>query len=99
MVYLERILANIRAVDYIVKNDIPGDFVECGVWRGGSAMAMVLAVKGHAPRTLWMYDTYSGLTDATSEHKPFRRRRVGVDDGGKAIGSPRAQPKTVPGFA
>ena len=66
MVSIERILANIRAVDYIVRNEVPGDFVECGVWRGGSAMAMALALKGHAPRTLWMYDTYAGLTDATS---------------------------------
>ena len=66
MVSIERILANIRAVDYIARNEIPGDFVECGVWRGGSAMAMALALKGHSPRTLWMYDTYAGLTDATS---------------------------------
>src|SRR5450631_1774699 len=53
MVSLEQTLANIRAVDYIVRNDVPGDFVECGVLRGGSAMAMVLALKGHTPRTLW----------------------------------------------
>jgi O-methyltransferase len=66
MLSIERILANIRAVDHIVANKIPGDIVECGVWRGGSSMAMALALKDQAPRTLWMYDTYAGMTDATS---------------------------------
>jgi O-methyltransferase len=29
-------------------------------------MAMALALKDKPPRTLWMYDTYAGMTDATS---------------------------------
>src|SRR5690606_18961151 len=41
----ERIQALINAVDYIVKRGIQGSMVECGVWRGGSAMAMMLALK------------------------------------------------------
>jgi O-methyltransferase len=65
MLTVERILANIRAVYHIVRNKIPGDIVECGVWRGGSSMAMALALKGHGPRMLWMYDTYCGMTDAS----------------------------------
>ena len=64
MVSLERIVANIRAADYVSANKIPGDIVECGVWRGGSSMAMALALKDQL-RILWMYDTYSGMTDAT----------------------------------
>src|SRR5476651_2062993 len=66
MLSLERILANIRAVDHVVRNQILGDIVECGVWRGGSSMAMALALKGQSPRTLWLYDTYAGMTDASS---------------------------------
>jgi len=64
MLSLERILANIRAADHIQANNIGGDIVECGVWRGGSSMSMALALGGK-PRTLWMYDTYSGMTAAT----------------------------------
>jgi O-methyltransferase len=64
MMSLERILANIRAIDYVVANQIAGDIVECGVWRGGSSMAMALALDGQA-RALWLYDTFAGMTDAT----------------------------------
>jgi predicted O-methyltransferase YrrM len=68
MVSLERILANVRAVDYVVRSRIPGDIVECGVWRGGSSMAMALALARHGDtsRRIWMYDTYAGMTDPTS---------------------------------
>jgi len=61
---LERIIANIRAIDYVLRRDIPGAIVECGVWRGGSAMAMALAAM-ERPRSLWMYDTFSGMTEPT----------------------------------
>ena len=68
MVSAARIVANTRAIDYILKAQIPGDIVECGVWRGGSSMAMALRLvqQGDTSRKLWMYDTYSGMTDATA---------------------------------
>jgi O-methyltransferase len=28
------------AVEYVVANDLPGSFVECGAWKGGSMMAV-----------------------------------------------------------
>lgn len=65
MLSLERILANIRAVDHVVSRGIPGDIVECGVWRGGSSMAMALALEKQPSRELWLYDTYAGMTEAT----------------------------------
>ena len=67
MLSLERILTNVRAIDYIVRSQIPGDIVECGVWRGGSSMAMALTLARNCDtcRRIWMYDTYAGMTDAT----------------------------------
>jgi len=65
----ERVAALVEAVRYVVANDIPGDFVECGVWRGGSSMAAALALKqlGDLSRELWLYDTYEGMSAPTDE--------------------------------
>ena len=53
-----------KAVEYIVKNNIPGDFVECGVWRGGSVMLIALALAhfGDTKRKIFLYDTFAGMT-------------------------------------
>jgi hypothetical protein len=60
----ERLYALIKAVKYIVKNDIPGDIVECGVWKGGSMMAVAktLLDLGHLDRQLYLFDTFEGMT-------------------------------------
>ena len=59
------------AVRYVVAQNIPGDLVECGTARGGSAALMGLTVKRlSASRTLWVFDTFEGLpppTDADSD--------------------------------
>jgi len=54
---------------YVVANDIQGDFVECGVWRGGSAMvvAATLELLKDTDRRLHLYDTYEGMPAATAE--------------------------------
>lgn len=53
-----------KSVEYIVRNDIPGALVECGVWRGGSAMAMALTLQAMraAPRDIFLFDTFEGMT-------------------------------------
>jgi len=51
------------ATRYVLQHDIPGDLVECGVWRGGCAMlmAMVATARG-ADRELFLFDTFAGMT-------------------------------------
>lgn len=65
----ERIWSLIRAIDYVVDQPIEGDFVECGVWRGGSVMAMAARLKQRnvTDRQLWLYDTFAGMTPPTFE--------------------------------
>ena len=41
-----RLQALVDAVRYCVARDLPGAFAECGVWRGGSVLAMVLDAPG-----------------------------------------------------
>lgn len=65
----ERILAVLDAVDYIVNRDLPGAFAECGVWRGGSVMAMLRRLQSHgiSDRDVYLFDTFSGMTEPTPE--------------------------------
>lgn len=87
----ERLYALYKAIYYVVQNKIPGDIVECGVWRGGSMRlaAMTLKLLGDTSRTLYLYDTYEGMTEpdaardidlhgnvATNDWVQIRRRGV-----------------------
>ena len=69
----ERILGLCNAVDYLSQNEIQGDFVECGVWRGGSmaAAARTLLSNGDSNRALWLYDTFDGMSEPTDEDIDF----------------------------
>jgi Macrocin-O-methyltransferase (TylF) len=61
----ERLYALYKSVQYTVENRIAGDLVECGVWRGGSMklVAHVLQSLGDTTRTLFLYDTFEGMTE------------------------------------
>ncbi|MFI4973000.1 MAG: TylF/MycF/NovP-related O-methyltransferase [Caulobacterales bacterium] len=65
----ERVLALCGAVDYVVARGVPGAVVECGVWKGGSSMAVAytLIAAGRTDRDLYLFDTFEGMT-APSEH-------------------------------
>lgn len=63
-------LANLlEAVKYLNQKSISGDFVECGVWRGGSVMAMALKSKAtnNTNRKIWLYDTFQGMTEPSEK--------------------------------
>jgi O-methyltransferase len=68
-----RLEATVEAVRYCVDRDVPGAFVECGVWRGGSllAMALTLLELGVRDRDLYGFDTFEGMTEPT-EHDVAR---------------------------
>jgi len=59
----ERICAVLDAVQFVVRNEIPGSIVECGVWKGGSMMAAALALLrlSAASRDLYLFDTFEGM--------------------------------------
>lgn len=64
---LERRASLLQAVDHLVRHRIEGDIVECGVWRGGSMMAVALALiaRGDTSRHLYLYDTFEGMSEPT----------------------------------
>lgn len=76
MVSTERLLANMDSVEYAVRRGIPGAIVECGVWRGGSVLAMIRVLQrlGVTDRDVYLYDTFEGMTVPTEEDtSPFEK--------------------------
>lgn len=61
---VHRLIALCEAVQYVVRNQVPGDIVECGVWKGGSMMAVArtLMQADDQSRHLYLFDTYEGMT-------------------------------------
>jgi O-methyltransferase len=69
MTNVSQLLALIDSVRYCAARDIPGAFAECGVWLGGSVLAMILTIQEHSlpPRQIYLYDTFAGMTPPTDE--------------------------------
>ena len=69
----ERLTGLMNAVKYLIANRIPGDFVECGVWRGGSMMAAMLTLLelGDTTRNFHLFDTFEGMSAPTDKDVMF----------------------------
>lgn len=71
MTSYERLLAVSRSIEYVEENNIEGDIVECGVWKGGSIMMAAIRLKqlGNMERQLFLFDTFEGMTQPTELDK------------------------------
>ncbi|MCC6398221.1 MAG: class I SAM-dependent methyltransferase [Bacteroidetes bacterium] len=63
MVGFKRLDNIAECVQRIAESKVQGDFVECGVWRGGSAMFMKAVADrcGLADRSVWLADSFEGM--------------------------------------
>jgi O-methyltransferase len=63
----ENLASTILAARYIVKNNVAGDFVECGVWRGGHGIAAALTFSLYnSDKKIICFDTFKGMTEPIS---------------------------------
>ena len=64
MTSIERMYALFKSVNYVLDNHIQGEFVECGVWKGGSSMmiAHTLKARKSVERKIFLYDTFEGMS-------------------------------------
>ncbi len=51
---------------------LKGDFIECGVYRGGTGL--LLARSMSAKQSLWLFDSFEGLSEASQEKGDIYRR-------------------------
>ncbi len=59
-------LSNLREVtEAVIRDGVPGDFIETGVWRGGACILMraVLKAYGVTDRRIWVADSFEGLPE------------------------------------
>jgi hypothetical protein len=70
----ERLRGLYEAVDRTVRDGVPGDVVECGAARGGSAalMGLILADR-RADRKVWVFDTFEGMPPPTKSDPDYDR--------------------------
>jgi Macrocin-O-methyltransferase (TylF) len=54
------------AIRFVIANNVPGDFIECGVWRGGGSIfaRAILKAFGIIDRHIWLVDSFQGLPKA-----------------------------------
>jgi O-methyltransferase len=63
MIGLKR-MSNIQdCIAAIIKDDVPGDLIETGVWRGGACIFMKANLRawGDTTRRVWLADSFEGL--------------------------------------
>ena len=73
MIGLKR-LDNVRhCVERIIEDQVPGDFIETGVWRGGCAIFMrgILAAHGIGDKKVWLADSFSGVPAPDAARYPL----------------------------
>lgn len=75
----------------VIKENVPGDFVECGVWRGGTTIFMRAILKAYniKDRIVWVADSFEGLPkpnpqkypeDIGDVHHKIDILKVGIDE-------------------
>jgi O-methyltransferase len=70
MVGLARLDMLERAVHTLVAEQVPGDLIEAGTWRGGAAILMRAALRAHGDgsRRVWVADSFAGLPKPDGRH-------------------------------
>ncbi|MBI1860273.1 MAG: class I SAM-dependent methyltransferase [Deltaproteobacteria bacterium] len=90
MVGLSRLDQLQTCIDTVLRENIPGDFIETGVWRGGTVIFMraVLKARGVSDRKIWAADSFAGLpppsgkyeADQGDQHFTFSELAVSLEE-------------------
>jgi hypothetical protein len=88
----EKRLANLRALtEAVIADNVPGDLIETGVWRGGACILMRAVLFAHnvSDRYVWVADSFEGLpraneaqypADAGSDFHTYAQLAVSLDE-------------------
>jgi hypothetical protein len=64
-----------QSVETVLFENVPGDLIETGVWRGGCTVLMraILKAYGDTTRTVWVADSFEGLPAPDPDRFPADR--------------------------
>ncbi len=87
MIGFERLKQLAYSCETALIENIPGDFVECGIWRGGATILMraILHAYADTERTVWGADSFEGLpkptsdADAGDQHHTYEPLKVSLE--------------------
>ena len=69
----ERIFALMKSINFVKHNNVDGDFVECGVWRGGNLILFQKFVeKYNLSKKIYAYDTFEGMSEPDKIDETFK---------------------------
>jgi hypothetical protein len=76
MLSQERLFSLYMLAKEICNSDLAGNFVECGVARGGSSALLGYVIKHHShrERILFSFDSFEGMPDPTAEDMSFGQK-------------------------
>ena len=86
-----RRMSNLRQItEFVVANNIPGDFIETGVWRGGACIMAraIFKAYGVIDRRVWVADSFCGLptpnpkysADANDQHHTYPQLAISLEE-------------------
>lgn len=89
MIGLKRMTNIEECIESIVLDEVPGDLIETGVWRGGASIFMKanLAAWGDKERSVWVADSFEGLPPPDASRYPADAGDRNHELGGLAVGA------------
>ena len=61
-----------KSLDFIIQNNVDGDFVECGVWKGGNLIMFQKYIEKYTlNKKIYAYDTFEGMSEPAEIDKTF----------------------------
>jgi hypothetical protein len=77
MIGMKRLHSLREQVEATLRDGVPGDYIETGVWRGGACIMMraVLAAYGVTDRLVYCADSFAGVPPPNAKRYPADRRR------------------------
>ena len=68
-----RMFALMKSIEFIKQHKVSGDFVECGVWKGGNLILFQKFIeKYNLEKKIYGYDTFEGMSNPEEVDKTFK---------------------------